>query len=135
MAPPGTPSESWPTILLVDDNVDVSGAYTAVLETLGYRVLCARDGAEAVRLGRAHRDEIALVLTDLAMPGMSGAEVVQALRREGVRAPVVVMSGYAQPAEAASGALGDVAAWLVKPLDVDELARAVEDALSPRPTA
>jgi two-component system cell cycle sensor histidine kinase/response regulator CckA len=114
------------TILLVEDNRDVSEAYTAVLETLGYRVLLAANGEEALRVWEAERKRIALVLTDLAMPGMSGAEVYRTLRERGIAAPVIVLSGYPMPA---GQDLDGIAGWLQKPLEVEELIAAVERAL------
>ena len=117
---------SGKTILLVDDNQDVSEAYTAVLESLGHRVLLATTGQEALAVWSAERDQIALVLTDLAMPGMSGTEFCRALRAQGGTTPLIVLSGYPMPA---GQGFDDIAAWLQKPLEVEDLIAAVDRAL------
>jgi CheY-like chemotaxis protein len=123
---PVEPSLESKTILLVEDNRDVSDAYTAVLETLGYRVVLAHDGEEALKIWDCERDRIALVLTDLAMPGMSGTEVFGALRDRGITAPVIMLSGYPVPTGVN---LEGIADWLQKPLEVEELIAAVDRAL------
>jgi CheY-like chemotaxis protein len=123
---PVEPSPESKTILLVEDNRDVSDAYTAVLETLGYRVVLAHDGEEALKIWDCERDQIALVLTDLAMPGMSGTEVFGALRDRGITAPVIMLSGYPVPTGVN---LEGIADWLQKPLEVEELIAAVDRAL------
>ena len=124
---PVEPSPESKTILLVEDNRDVSDAYTAVLETLGYRVVLAHDGEEALKIWDCERDRIALVLTDLAMPGMSGTEVFGALRDRGITAPVIMLSGYPVPTGVN---LEGIADWLQKPLEVEELIAAVDRALA-----
>ena len=124
---PVEPSLESKTILLVEDNRDVSDAYTAVLETLGYRVVLAHDGEEALKIWDCERDRIALVLTDLAMPGMSGTEVFGALRDRGITAPVIMLSGYPVPTGVN---LEGIADWLQKPLEVEELIAAVDRALA-----
>jgi two-component system, cell cycle sensor histidine kinase and response regulator CckA len=124
---PVEPSLESKTILLVEDNRDVSDAYTAVLETLGYRVVLAHNGEEALKIWDSERDQIALVLTDLAMPGMSGTEVFGALRDRGITAPVIMLSGYPVPTGVN---LEGIADWLQKPLEVEELIAAVDRALA-----
>ena len=108
------------TVLLIEDHPDVSKAYGAVLESLGLRALHAADGHRALDLWRAERARVALVVTDHAMPGMNGAELVTALRREGCSAPVIMLSGYPQPSEIAG-----VSAWLQKPCAVEEFVAVV----------
>ena len=113
------------TILLVEDNPDVSEAYAAVLESLGFRVLRAHSGQQALALAEVERERIALVLTDLAMPGMSGIDVYHALRGQGMTVPVIILSGYPLPSRGLDG----ISDWLQKPLEVEELIAAVNRAL------
>ena len=106
-------------ILLVEDNEDIAAVYGEVLETLGHPVLVARDAQSALRIVDEVRGAIALVLTDWAMPDMSGTDLVRALRAGGFQAPAIMLSGYPAP----PGAVGreGVVAWLLKPLEVEEL--------------
>jgi CheY-like chemotaxis protein len=113
------------TILLVDDNADVSGAFVAVLESLGYRALAAASGEDGLRLWRDERSRVALVLMDQTLPDMNGLDVIRRLRAEGLAAPCIMLSGYPADPEATN----EIAAWLKKPLDVEELIGAVERAL------
>ena len=116
------------TILLVEDNSDVSTVFTEVLETLGYRVLSAPSGEEALRIGEREGATIRLVLTDLTLSGMTGTDVCRALRARGLTPPAIVFSGYPPPPGAT--AVEGVVAWLQKPFAVDELLAAVRRALS-----
>jgi len=116
------------TILLVEDNQDLAEVYVALFECLGYRVLAAATAEEALDVAAGEAGRVALVVTDLTLPGMSGTELGEALRGRGERAPVIVLSGYPPP----DGAAGDaVTAWLQKPLEVEELLAAVARALHP----
>lgn len=116
-------------ILLVEDNEDIAAVYGEVLETLGRPVLVAQDAPRALELVEKARGRVALVLTDWAMPNMSGTELVRALRGRGVSAPVIILSGYPAPRGAAERE--GVAAWLLKPLEVEELLATVERVLTP----
>lgn len=118
------------TVLLVEDDADAREASAAVLDHLGYRVLTAGTGEEALAQWEAARAEIALVLTDLMTPGLGGEEVWRALRARGADVPIVVLSGYAPPSEPALPGARGVAAWLRKPIGIDELGAALGRALS-----
>ena len=67
------------TVLVVDDEAPIRFLTQQALEACGYRVILASDGAEAMRLYEQHRDEIAVVLTDMMMPGMDGPSTIEAL--------------------------------------------------------
>jgi len=114
-------------ILLVEDNEDIAAVYGEVLETLGRPVLVAQDAPRALELMEQVGGKVALVLTDWAMPNMTGTELVRALRRRGVVAPVIILSGY--PAPHGAKEREGVAAWLLKPLEVEELLSTVERVL------
>jgi len=93
MSSPGDTSASGhPTILLVDDNADVTGAYVAVLEMLGYRPLAAGSGEEGIRRWRAERDRVALVIMDQTLPDMRGLDAIRRLRAEGLDIPCIVLT-------------------------------------------
>jgi two-component system cell cycle sensor histidine kinase/response regulator CckA len=117
------------TILLVEDEVAVLRVTARLLAHLGYRVLQAAHGAEALAIARAEHDTIDLLLTDVLMPEMNGvtlARDVQSLRPE-IR--VLYMSGYTADV-LQSPPSGQRAAQLVqKPFARDTMARAIRRAL------
>jgi two-component system, cell cycle sensor histidine kinase and response regulator CckA len=117
------------TVLVVEDEQAVLTLSRRALETEGYTVLAAADGADAVRIAERHGGTIHLLLTDMVMPGMSGRELAAQLaaRRPGLR--VVYMSGYPGDAAARGGALAQGSAFLQKPFEPDALARKVREAL------
>jgi CheY-like chemotaxis protein len=82
------------TILVVEDGEAVRNLVCRMLVQSGYRVLEACDGREALRLCEAHPEPIQLVLTDLVMPHMKGAELAERLRRIRPDLRVLLMSGY-----------------------------------------
>jgi CheY-like chemotaxis protein len=113
------------SILLVDDNADVSFAFATCLELAGYRVHAASSGEEALEIAAANRGAIALVLTDLAMPGMAGRELIRTLRSDGLHVPVIVMSGMPRGEGMGDPINEGIAVWLQKPFTVDDLVDAV----------
>jgi len=82
------------TVLLVEDEEMVRNMAAAMLNRLGFSVLEAKDGVEAVELFRQRQDEIRCVLTDLTMPRMNGWETLTALRKLAPGIPVILASGY-----------------------------------------
>jgi CheY-like chemotaxis protein len=92
------------TILLAEDEPAIRRATRRALEGKGYRVLVAEDGEEALELCGRHRDEIALVISDLVMPKLGGRQLAEALRQMGSNVPILFTSGYSP--ESASGAAG-----------------------------
>jgi CheY-like chemotaxis protein len=85
------------TILMVDDEESLLVLGQAILSSYGYRVLTANNGATALDLLAAHRDEIRLVITDLVMPQMSGRELIDKIKAVAPRLPVLCASGYVHP--------------------------------------
>jgi PAS domain S-box-containing protein len=82
-------------VLLVEDDEQVRRVERKALVGMGYTVVEAATGVEGQAIALAMADEIDLVITDVVMPGMSGAEMVQRIRAEGFRGPVLFVSGYA----------------------------------------
>jgi CheY-like chemotaxis protein len=112
------------TILLVEDDPAVLQMAASVLKARGYRVLEANSGPSALKLWDQHHKEVDLLLTDIVMPGMSGWEVINRLRRENPRLKAVATSGYApeQPRNLE-------VAFLPKPYQPKILLRTLEKAL------
>lgn len=117
------------TVLVVEDNPGVRDVAVSLLDDLGYQIVEAENGPEALRVLDA-RDDIDLLFTDMVMPGgMNGSEVaVSALaRRPGLK--ILYTTGFAEASVVRLGELHANAAILTKPYMQPELARAVRDAL------
>ncbi|MEK7667112.1 MAG: PAS domain S-box protein, partial [Gemmatimonadota bacterium] len=119
------------TILLAEDEEALRHATKRVLERHGYTVLTAADGAEALDAFQTHRAEIALVISDVVMPGMGGAELFRKLQLAGHRVRFLFTSGYTAPDVEATAKLPSGIPFLSKPLAAADLlwkVRAVLDA-------
>jgi len=81
-------------ILLVDDDACIVETGQEVLEMLGYRVLTARDGQQAVDVFTAKREDIALIILDLVMPVMSGDKAAALMRRQQPDVNIIFSTGY-----------------------------------------
>ncbi len=117
------------TILLVEDEEPVRKITSLLLETLGYRVLEAENGQDALRLFEASREKIDLLMTDAVMPDLSGREVAEALRAQDPGLRVLFQSGYTDDTVVRWGILHAEVAFLKKPFTLDVLARKVREAL------
>jgi PAS domain S-box-containing protein len=125
-SPPRAKQANRPlTVLAVDDDALVLMNTTAMLEDMGHTVLEAVSGAEALELMRRNSG-IDLVVTDFAMPRMTGRDLVAAIHAERPNLPVILATGYAElPAGAEVDALR-----LPKPFGEPELARAISAAMA-----
>jgi two-component system cell cycle sensor histidine kinase/response regulator CckA len=109
-------------VLVVDDEKNVRTSLELLLRGLGFEVLTACDGAEAVAVFTAEHGRIDVVLLDLTMPRMSGMEVLEVFRRIAPKVPVILTSGYGSArleGERAGGLAPD--AVLSKPYSVEHL--------------
>jgi PAS domain S-box-containing protein len=130
-AAPATASRGNAKILVVDDNQGVLGIATDQLTSLGYRVIAASSGVEALEMLR-HDDEIDLLFTDVVMPGELAGRALAAKAREmrpGLK--VLFASGYFEGALVGKGELDVDVQFLPKPYRKQELARKIEEVLSP----
>jgi two-component system cell cycle sensor histidine kinase/response regulator CckA len=120
------------TILLVDDNRGVRTFLAKALRSLGYTVLEAADGEEAVRLTEHHQGPLDLLLSDVVMPRMSGWELVRTLRRRRAALPVLLISGYPS-LEGVERDQGEEGEEIVrKPFASEELAKRIRSLLDRR---
>ncbi|MGH9900416.1 MAG: response regulator, partial [Pyrinomonadaceae bacterium] len=117
------------TILVVEDEELVRAATRDVLEIIGYQVLEAAGGAEALEICERHAGTIRLVITDVVMPGMSGKELADRLAGLRPDARVLFMSGYTDEAIVHHGILDEGVAFIEKPFTPDGLARKVREVL------
>ena len=118
------------TILVVEDQEMLRGVVRESLEGFGYRVLEASDGEAALALAGTHGQEIALVLTDVVMPRMSGVELAARLRDTKPHLRILFMSGYTQDMVARHGLLQSGTLLLEKPFTALALARKIQEAMS-----
>jgi len=128
-AQPGAPAAPGPApefsrgkgelILFIDDDHSAREMVAPALTEQGYRVLCAPNGAEALALLDRQKDDVRLVLTDVAMPVMDGTEMLAVLRQRYPALPVILMSGTLE--FGAQSLPAGVAACLAKPFRLEQL--------------
>jgi PAS domain S-box-containing protein len=112
-------------VLVVDDEVAIRSLLQNSLEELGYTVLTAENGVQALELFDRSTQEIMLVLLDLNMPVLDGGETAAALQLRNPRIPILVMSGLADHAGLHRLANVRIAGFVPKPFSPDQLAQAV----------
>ncbi len=117
------------TVLLVEDDEMVTKMVVKVLKKYGYHVFCAPDGEEALRILREQENVIHLVLTDVVMPGMSGGDLADEIRKIIPDLKMLFTSGYTDNAIVHHGVLDKGIPFIQKPFTPDELARKVREVL------
>lgn len=122
-------SRGTQTILFVDDEEMLRSLAQRALEQLGYRVILAADGVEAVRLYREHADVIDLVILDLSMPRKGGEDAYLEMRDVRKDMRVLLCCGYNETSTNKKIAPQHLAGFLPKPFGIDVLAKTVEVAL------
>src|SRR5690606_34293836 len=122
-------------VLFVDDHRQVRSMVRDILEDEDYEVLLAADGPEAIELYARRGADVDLVILDMVMPNMGGAEVFARLRALDPEVKVLLPAGYSRDAEARRLLRSGVVGFLQKPYQVEQLIRAVRDAIAaPAPT-
>ena len=123
-------------ILLVEDKEELRNTTRRVLERLGYTVIEAPDGEEALELFRSHRDRIDLILSDVLMPKVGGPALYQAVRQTDPEARFLFTSGYTASDIGQRSLLEPGVLFVAKPWTISELAHQVRKALDrPAPPA
>ena len=118
------------TILIVEDEPSLRAVVKTVLTSLGYQVLEAPTGTDALDVWRKHRDKIQLLLTDMVMPdGMNGKELAQRLLAEKPELKVIYASGYSADIAGQDLPLQEGVNFLSKPFLVHNLAQAIRNRL------
>jgi CheY-like chemotaxis protein len=117
------------TILVVDDEEAIVELGRRSLEGLGYRVLAAGSGEEALEVFRRHRGEVDLVLLDLGMPGMGGPRCLKALKDLDPQVRVIIASGYSANGAVREFLRDGAVGYLGKPFRLKDLAQKVREVL------
>jgi PAS domain S-box-containing protein len=120
-------------VLIVEDEPAVRTIAGRTLAGLGYTVLEAENGREALEVARHYPAPIDLVITDVVMPELGGIELIEALSTERPETAVLVMSGYLEPDNATAAIRRAGLPFLPKPFALDGLSEAVRAALERRP--
>jgi DNA-binding response OmpR family regulator len=120
-------------ILVVEDEEKIAEALTEGLTKKGFAVDVMKDGAEALNRLSLHRNDYDLVVLDLGLPGMSGAEVCREARAKEVTTPILILTGEDKVETKVDLLLSGADDYLVKPFSFEELLARIH-ALSRRPT-
>ncbi len=111
------------TVLVAEDEPDLLVMVTKMLEDMGFRVIGAKNGNEALELVDMHEDEIDILLTDVVMPEVNGVKLAELTTAINPEIKVVFMSGYPSTGEMAPVDLPDDIEFVTKPVDYGNLAR------------
>ncbi|TSK08048.1 MAG: response regulator [Geobacter sp.] len=111
------------TVLLADDEESIRGLGRDMLETMGFKVLLACDGVEALEVYRQHKEEIVCVLLDLTMPNLDGEQTFRALRELNPCLKVIMSSGYNEQEVNLKFAGSGLSGFIQKPYNVAEMSR------------
>ncbi len=116
------------TVLIVDDDASVRDALSLLISLRGYRTAvfaCAEDFLRALE-----PDAAGCVIADIKMPGMSGLDLQQELKRRGATLPVIVITGHGDISQARAAFKSEAVDFLEKPFDDEQLLTAIETAAS-----
>ncbi len=120
------------TILLVDDQGIVSEVGREMLSILGYDVLVAGSGEEAIATYTDNRDRILLVILDMIMPGMSGSETFDKLKLIDPGVRVILSSGYSINDQASDILSRGCRGFIQKPFNLQDLSKKIQQSLKPQ---
>jgi CheY-like chemotaxis protein len=117
------------TLLVVEDEAAVRELTVKMLNQLGYSVLVAASGEEALEISHSHKDPIHLLVTDVVMPNMSGRQLADALRIVRPEIRILYLSGYTENTVIHHGVLDAGVNFLPKPFSREALAKRIRDIL------
>jgi two-component system, cell cycle sensor histidine kinase and response regulator CckA len=123
------------TVLLVEDEAALRQPAREFLASRGYTVIEATDGDDALRIAKNHTGRIDLMITDVIMPHMGGAQLAETLASERPQMKVLFVSGYAENTILGHGPVDVMTRFLQKPFSLEELARKIRTVLDARASA
>lgn len=118
-----------PTILMAEDDNMVRKLNVAILSRLGYRVIDAMDGLDALDKFEGIEDSIDLLMTDIMMPGMDGTHLAEKMREVRPDLKIIYNSGFCDDEIFNGAEMDDRATFIAKPYQPDTLARKIKDLL------
>ena len=117
------------TILVAEDNDAIRMAIGETLEELGYIILSAANGKEALAILDTQVESVSLLLSDMVMPEMGGLELAQTMARRHPGLKTMIMSGHPLTESKETLQQAGILDWIQKPFDIDALAQQIRDAL------
>jgi response regulator RpfG family c-di-GMP phosphodiesterase len=126
----GCESDGRVELLVVDDERSIAESLQSFLEGIGYRVLTAGDGGEALRIFRERR--MPLVLSDINMPGLTGHQLLREIKTEAPDTEVIIVTGFATIDGAVQAIKDGASDYLIKPFRIGTIQTTVEKALQHR---
>jgi PAS domain S-box-containing protein len=117
------------TILVVEDEEMLMMSLQLVLVDKGYKVLAARDGIEALKIYQERKKDIALVMTDLGLPNISGLEVCQQIKKISPKERIILATGYLDPEMKEEFLKAGIQHFLFKPYDLTKVLKMVREVL------
>jgi len=116
------------TILVADDDENIRFLLETELTMEGYRVVLASTGLEALKKIKEETPD--LVILDIKMPDMQGLQVLEAIRKENKKLPIIICSAYDKMRDDYTVWAGQVAGYLTKPIDFDHLKAIIRKSLA-----
>jgi two-component system, cell cycle sensor histidine kinase and response regulator CckA len=117
------------TLLLVEDEAIVRTPLKRALERLGYTVLPASNGIDALAIARTSEMKIDMLVSDVVMPEMGGRELADNLRAMNPTLPLLFMSGHSDEAVASHGSLASGAVFMAKPFAIQTMVQRIREVL------
>jgi CheY-like chemotaxis protein len=127
------PVKGRETILVVDDDENISALTKTILAHLGYKTLSAPDGESALQIYADKQYEIDLVLLDLGMPGMGGAKCLEKLIQMDPIVKVVIASGYTEDGLVKDRVKQGAKASIIKPYTIEKFSKILRSVLDDHP--
>lgn len=121
---------SKPIILIIDDEPEMCWAVEKAMKMEGFDTVIANDGQEG--LEKFAREDVAVVLVDWKMPGMSGMEVISKIRESDKNVPIIMITGHGSMDVAHSALLKDATGYIIKPFSMVDLRATVKKMVSKR---
>jgi len=125
--PPSALKKGSETVLIVDDEDVVLKVAIKMLEELGYKVYSAESGMQALEVFKKNKEEIDLVILDMIMPGMGGAEVFEAIKSEKPDVKILLSSGYSINGKAQDILRRGCDGFIQKPFDLGGLSHKLRE--------
>ena len=127
---PGGIQRGSETVLLIDDEETIVDVVGKALKLTGYTVLVAGNGEDGLKIFQKSQEEISLVILDMIMPGMSGANVFGQLKRINPDVKVILSSGYSMDGEASEIMAQGCTAFIQKPFGIIDLSQKIREVLT-----